>query len=308
MKRALLTLILWFIGLSALAADLVPLRLAEGVYALVAGEDKASPENGGFTANGGFLVGRTGVVVVNPGPSRRHGEALERAIARITPLPVTLVLETHARPELVMATGWFREKGVPVLAHADTVRLMRERCQRCLERLREAVGVEGLRGTDIALPLPLLSDGLVLDGGGRPLLVVASGDAMIPGGVAILDRESGVLFAGALFNLGYVPTLADADSERLLPALDRLAALPATVVVPDRGAPGPLARMAQFRRYISGLRDKVGEAYRQGVSLSEVEAAAELPEFAGWQGYPEHHGANARALYLRLEEADLSGR
>ncbi|MDD5295986.1 MAG: MBL fold metallo-hydrolase [Rhodocyclaceae bacterium] len=290
----------------SLLPTLVPEQVAPGVYALLAHGDKPTPRNGGFTANGGFVVGTSGVVVINAGPSRNHARAVVAAIARVTRLPIKMVIDTHARPEQVLGTGYFTDNDIPVLAHRVTVRLMEQRCRRCLRVLTDHVGEAAMAGTRIALPRPDLEDGETLDAGGRQLELIVPSQGVIPGGTAVLDRQSGVLFTGALLYLDHIPDLQEADLGELEATFDRLAALPASLVIPDRGPPSPPSRVAEFRRYINALQANVGLAYAAGTSLSELEAAVQLPEFTGWKGYAEHHGGNARAFYLRLEHSEPS--
>ena len=40
-----------------------------------------------------------------------------------------------------------------------------------------------------------------------------------------------------------------------------------------------------------------------GVGLADVARLAELPEFAGWDGYRQFHAANANRAYLAVERA-----
>ena len=250
-------------------------------------------------------MGDKGVLLLNPGPNRTAAAARARAVARVTPLPVSRVVDAYARPEQVLGTGWFVEQGVPVLSHPETARLMKARCERCLAFLSEQVGAAAMAGTRIVLPRPALADGQDLDLSGRRLRAIVPGRAMLPGNTALFDEASGILFAGALVSLDVIPDLRDADPAGLLLALDGLAALPLTLLVPERGAPAAPSRLLEFRRYISGLQEKVGSAYRSGVSLAEAESACALPEFSAWSGYASLHPVNVRAFYKRLEEADF---
>ncbi|HAW39797.1 MAG TPA: MBL fold metallo-hydrolase, partial [Pseudomonas sp.] len=46
---------------------------------------------GGNIVNTGFIVTDSGVVVIDSGPSRRYGEAMREAIARVTDRPIIKV-------------------------------------------------------------------------------------------------------------------------------------------------------------------------------------------------------------------------
>ncbi len=305
MKKLLLLCLLPLLAWAA--PDPLPEALAPGVFLLRGAASPASPLNGGFTANGGFFVGDKGVVLLNPGPNRAAAQARERAVSRVTPLPVTLVVDAHARPEQVLGTGWFVEQGVPVLAHPETARLMKARCERCQELLSAQAGTAAMAGTRIVLPQPGLADGQSLGLAGRRLRVIVPGGAMLPGNTAIFDEASGILFAGVLVSLDSIPDLRDADPAGLLEALDRIKALPLTLLVPERGAPAAPPRLLEYRRYISQLQAKVAAAYQAGVSLAEADAACELPEFSAWSDYATQHPINVRAWFQRLEAADFAG-
>ena len=68
----------------SLAADLEPVKIVEGVYAFVGELGEPTVQNEGNVGNSGFIVGADGVVVVDTGISYRHGQAMLRAIARVT--------------------------------------------------------------------------------------------------------------------------------------------------------------------------------------------------------------------------------
>ncbi|MEQ1882645.1 MAG: MBL fold metallo-hydrolase, partial [Burkholderiales bacterium] len=135
-----------------LAADeLAPAQIATGVYAFIGANAEMTVENRGFVGNSGFLVGPTGVIVIDTGASRRHAQRMLAAIAKITDKPVVLVILTHAIQEFLFGNAAFEERGIPILAHTETAKLMRARCDQCLQTLRALLGEE-LEGTRLVLP------------------------------------------------------------------------------------------------------------------------------------------------------------
>lgn len=283
-------------------------QVAPGVYAFVAQDPLPSPHNQGFIANGGFIVGESAVILINPGPNRRAAEAREATVSRVSGKPITLVIDTHARPEQVLGSDYFSARGVAVMASPDTARLMGERCEQCLAKLRSQVGAEAMDGTRISLPMPVLRQGQPLGVAGRRLRLVVPERAVMPGNLAVFDLDSGVLFSGVLLSLEHVPDLREADPAGLLEALDSLAEMPIRWLVPDQGPPAGPQRIGEFRRYVSELMGKVALAYKEGVGLSEIGSAVDLPAFSHWQGYAQFHPINARAFYQRLEKADFEAR
>jgi len=67
------------------ADELRPEKVADGVYAFVADTGEISAANRGHVGNSGFIVGPTGVVVIDTGVSYRHGRRMLTAIGRVTP-------------------------------------------------------------------------------------------------------------------------------------------------------------------------------------------------------------------------------
>jgi glyoxylase-like metal-dependent hydrolase (beta-lactamase superfamily II) len=296
------------VGVPAAAADeiLVPRQVAGGVYAFVGEGTEASAANRGFAGNSGFVVGASGVVVIDTGASYRHGRRMLDAIARITGKPVTLVINTHAVQEFVFGNGAFAERGIPVLAHKETIDLMRARCGRCLERLLPQLGEE-LAGTRLVLPQREFMSGMKIDAGGRELELFYFGWAATPGDIAVLDRGSGTLFAGGLVAAGRIPEIRDSDFEGWLRALEQLQRLSLAHVVPGFGPPSSAGAIAATASYLRDLDARMQGLYAHSTSLLESVDNAGLPAYAEWQLYATLHRQNAQHRYLQLETRDLGG-
>ncbi len=109
------------------------------------------------------------MVVIDTGPSRRYGEAMREAIARVTPKPVIQVLLTHHHPDHALGNQAFKD--VPIGALAGTTRLLHEQGDGMAENLYRMVG-DWMRGTEVVLPTQVLEPG-VLSVGGHDLRLLA---------------------------------------------------------------------------------------------------------------------------------------
>jgi glyoxylase-like metal-dependent hydrolase (beta-lactamase superfamily II) len=302
--------LLFALGLIAppLAAHaLEPVRVAEAVYAFIGVPGEVAPENDGNIGNAGFIVGDTGIVVVDTGVSYRYGRAMLEAIARVSPKPVVLVINTHAVQEFLFGNAAFAEIGVPLLAHAESVGLMRQRCEYCLGNLQLILGAERMAGTRLVIPERTVAGSTTLTIAGRTLDLLHYGWASTPGDLAVLDRASGVLFAGGLLANGRVPELRDGRYQGWLDALDRLEALPCRRIVPGHGPVSDKRVVAAMRRYLVDLDQTVQMLYRSGASLLEAVDQADLPAYSQWSTYPTTHRKNAQQRYLELELEELGG-
>lgn len=289
----------------AAAQSLIPVAVAPGVYAFVGALAEPAPENHGFVANQGFIVGEAGVIVIDTGTHHAHGEAMLEAIRRVTDRPVVQVINTHAAPERVLGNSAFAARGIPILAHRDAVRAMEANCGTCIERLRQVLGEETMAGTRVALPTQAVEGSVTLEVAGRRLSLLHFGWTLA-GDLAVLDPESGVLFSGDLVCLDRVPEIRDARLETWLAALKTLRELPLRVLVPGRGAVSPPGRIADTQAYLEALQRAVQTRYAAGDSLREATARAVAPAFRGWALYSRLHAANVHHLYLELEKKALA--
>lgn len=302
-----LTAIALLVACRADAADeLRPERVAEGVYAFVADTGEITPENRGNVGNSGFIVGPTGVTVIDTGISYRHGRRMLAAINRVTAKPVVLVIVTHAVQEFLFGNAAFEERGVTILAHGETTALMKARCAHCLDNLRPVLGDE-LEGTRLVLPQRQIGASATIEPGGRTLDLLYLGWASTPGDLAVFDRATGTLFAGGLVTLNRVPEIRDCDFEGWIRALQTLRGLPVKRVVPGHGpVSGPVA-IRSTEDYLRALDEKIKALYAKSSSLLESVDNAALPAYGAWALYATTHRQNALHRYLQLEIEELGG-
>ena len=293
-------------GVVRAADELTPARIADGVYAFIADTGEISPANRGNVGNSGFIVGPTGVVVVDTGISYRHGRRMLAAIGRITAKPVELVVVTHAMQEFLFGNAAFEERGVAILAHSETAALMKARCAQCLDNLRPLLGDE-LEGTRLVLPQRQVSASTTIEAGGRTLELLHLGWASTPGDLAEFDRATGTLFAGGLVAVNRIPEIRDCDFEGWRRALGKLRELPVKHVVPGHGPVSAADAIRSTADYLRALDNKIRALYASSSSLLESVDNAALPEYSAWGLYATTHRQNALHRYLQLEIEELGG-
>lgn len=303
----------WLLGacvapgsVSAAAEPGVPIEVAAGVYMLRGAAGEAAPENLGRVGNAGFVVGPSGVVVIDSGTSYLQGVALLQAIQRVTPLPVRRLVLTHTRQEFLFGAAAFVERGIPVQMQTQAARLMAGRCEGCLKTLKRLLGEEAMRGTVVVKPGILFDDSTTLDLIGRPLRLLTFGHSSGPGDVAVLDEHSGVLFAGGLLDQERIPDVQDAQLPGWHRALAALARLPLRRIVPGHGPVAGPGLIGTVESYLHQLEERALALVKAGAALSEVPAATHLPDFETWDQYETIHRRNASVVFLRLEQAQLA--
>ncbi len=305
MFRHLLCLFLICVTASAIAAETVATRVADGVYAFIGERGDIAPDNRGRIGNGGFIVGDDGIVVIDTGVSDREGRARLAAIRAVSARPIVLVVVTHAVQEFLFGNTAFVEAGAELLCHAKSAELMRARCEHCLENLRLILGEDEMAGTRLIIPTRVVDGDTDLVVGGRRIALLHPGWASTPGDLLVLDRATGVLFTGGLVVNGRIPELRDGRFDDWVAAIDRLAKIPATMLVPGYGPPMLPADAVRTRDYLLALDGRVRGLYESNRSLMETIEQATLPQFATWSGYETVHRKNTLGRYLELELQEL---
>jgi glyoxylase-like metal-dependent hydrolase (beta-lactamase superfamily II) len=285
-------------------------QVAPGVYMLRGAEGEVDTDNLGRVGNAGFIVGPTGVLVVDSGTSYRQGKALLDAIARVTPLPVHLLVLTHTRQEFLFGAAAFRERGVPIWMQRQAATLMAGRCDGCLRTLRRVLGDVEMAGSAVLKPDQQFDTSMALPLAGRPVRVLHFGYSSGPGDVVVLDETTGTLFAGGLLDNARIPDVQDSDLPGWTKALKDISAMPLQRIVPGHGpvsgAGAAGQTVAAVQRYLLQLQNSASALLNAGAALSEVPDKTQLPEFENWDQYDTVHRRNASVVFLRLERAQLA--
>lgn len=282
-----------------------PRLIAPAVYASLGDNAEITPDNGGRIANNGFIIGTRMVMAIDTGVSFRAGEEILTTIRAVTTKPVAVAVLTHAIQEFIFGARAFQQDGIAVLAHRETAALMQQRCEHCLMLLRQTLGDDAMRDTQVPKPDRLIDASITVDLGQRKVDVIDAGWAGTPGDLAVFDRSTGTLFAGGLVSSARIPNLRDAQLEGWLHALERLRRLPVTRIVPGFGPVSSKAGIDRMLDYLRQLQAETRAHYRAGDSLIETMRRVELPAFRHWQGYDTRHAQNVLYVYRRFEDADF---
>lgn len=250
-----------------LAYDLKPRLIAADTWLVEGSTANFEMANGGNIVNVAFIVTDAGVVLIDTGISRRYGEALRAAIARVTDKPIALVINTHHHPDHVFGNQAFAD--VPIAALAHTRELLAEQGPAFADNMYRLLG-DWMRGTELVLPSETLEPGVREIGGHRLQLLAFSGHTGAD--LAILDQTTGVLFAADLvFYQRALTTPQTPGLDVWLSDLAELEKLPYTLLVPGHG---PVATgrepFAQMRDYLGWLDGLLREAVAAGRDMNEA--------------------------------------
>jgi quinoprotein relay system zinc metallohydrolase 1 len=293
-----------FLPVFAIGAELTLQKVALGVYAFIGAQEEIALSNRGNVINTGFIVGDDAVIVIDTGPHQAHGEAILRAISKITDKPIALAINTHPHPENVLGNSAFAGRGVPILASAETIRGMRERCEICYRNTERVLG-DIMAGTKIAIPERGLERSMQIEAAGRGLKLLSFGWGHTEGDLAVLDLQTGVLFSGGLVNADRIPVLAQAKVRGWIDALERLRREPFKIIIPGHGPVSPPTKVGDTLAYLKALLATVERQYQAGKSPLDVLKTSELPAYRHWALYEPQHNLNVQHVYRELEREEL---
>jgi quinoprotein relay system zinc metallohydrolase 2 len=277
-------------------------EIATGVWVHEGRHELFSPRNAGDIANAGFVVGNESVAVIDTGGSAMVGASLRAAIRAATDRPVRYVVNTHMHPDHVFGNAAFVADAPTFVGHHKLGRALAARAERYIGANRELLGDAVFTGTRIIPPTVLVRDKLILDLGGRSLVIEAQPTAHTDNDLTIRDVETDTVFLGDLLFAEHIPTL-DGSIKGWLALIDRLAGMAARRVVPGHG-PAAMAWPAAadaLRRYLARVAGDVRAKIKSGRTLAEAVAEAGLSEKGAWRLFEDYHGRNVSAAFAELE-------
>ena len=302
--KALLASLLAVCGMvhaQALDYRLQPRQIAEHTWVIEGAVADFARANGCNIINTAFIATGEGVVVINTGPSRRYGEQQRKAIAQVTAEPVRQVLNLNLHPDYFLGNQAWDD--VPTQALAGSIAGMQAEGPAYEDNLYRLCG-DWMRGTqatparEAIAPQTLRLGPHVLE---LRRLHGHTGDDLV-----VLDRRTGVLFAGGLVFAGRVPTTPHADLAAWQASLDELAHWPFGQVVPSHGpVHAGTVGVAQTRDWLQWVDATMRDAAERGVDLSELLRQPVPERFARWAAQPAEWHRTLVQWYPRFEQEAL---
>jgi quinoprotein relay system zinc metallohydrolase 1 len=280
---------------------LEPRRIAPDTYVFEGAVEHFTLENGGNILNSGFIVTDEGVIVIQTGPSRRYGEEMRAAIAKVTGKPILKVFVSNQHPDYFLGSQAFAD--VPIAALPGTIDGIRAEGRAVTENMYRLVG-DWMRGTDVVVPTEAVLPATQVYGGHRLRLISLSGHT--PADLAIYDETTRVLFAGGLVFSDRAPTTPHADIPRWLESLDGLEALDVAVLVPNHGTVrSDGSAISQTRDYLDWLTAALSRAAEGGLDMTEAMALGIPPRFSSLAVVQEEFIRSVSHLYPKIEQSVL---
>ena len=267
----------------------------QGIHALM------TNGNQGAIANIGFVVGQNAVAVIDTGGSACDGARLKAAIVARTNLPIRYVINTHVHPDHIFGNAAFLADKPEFVGHHRLPRAMAMRGEHYLRANREKMGAI-LKTTKIVPPGKTVSDRLLLDLGGRKLVLTAHKTAHTDNDLSVFDETTGTLWTGDLLFIEHIPVV-DGSLTGWLRVLGKLERRQVERVVPGHGPVVENWRegLARQRRYLERLASDLRKYIKEGQTMSFAAAIAAQSEKPNWTLFDDYNSRNATAGFAELE-------
>lgn len=285
---------------SASAEPLAVTEVAPGVFVHQGVIAEPAPDNHGDTANMGFIVGDSGVAVIDAGGTPELGRRLREAIAARTDRKPVVVINTHMHPDHVFGNAAFAD--VPIAGHANLRDALAARQEVYRQRLADELGKDAAAGiAPVRVDRPVAEE-VRIDLGNRIIVMTAYPTAHTNNDLTVFDRKTGILFAGDLLFVDHLPAV-DGNALGWLRVIDSLERVPAVRAVPGHGPavvdwPGALDAE---RRYLMVLVEGVRRVLKAGGSIQDAVASVAEDERDRWLLFDAYNPRNVTATFAELE-------
>ncbi len=286
----------------AAAAPLEVQKVDEGIYALVGDLGQRSPQNLGNNATFGVIVTSDGVVLVDPGGTRKGAAQIDAAIQSITDKSVVMVINSGGQDQRWLGNSYFKVKGARIIASSAALEDQKERTNAQLTTAEALVGKDGFTGTEPVFADETFDEKLKLTIGGVKLQLIHPGPAHTPGDSIVWLPEKRIAFSG---DIVYVDRLLSMSAvSRLgewIASFESLATLNPIRVIPGHGRAVTLAKArADTYDYLVNLRDRVKDILARGGPIAEG-IAVDQSAFSHLSNFDQLARRNAQQAFMELE-------
>lgn len=279
-------------------------RINERVYALLGPMGQPSRHNQGYMVNSTVIIGEKGVILVDSGGTDEVGKQIARAIARITPKPVTHIINTHHHGDHVLGNVAF--KGAEIVSSEQCKALVEKTGTEWVQIMENMVGRKfpNTRPVPATLTFKEESSSERSLQGVRILFWVPRG-SHTPGDMMVYLPDDKVLIGGDILVNTTIPNMRDANIRNWIAALAKAQDFDAASIVPGHGPLMTRSDVAGLHKLLAGFYAGVEAGYKKGLTDSEVRGTLDLSVWKNLKEYEITMGGNINRAYLEVEAANF---
>ncbi len=305
-------LVLLFFSLNISAAEIkaYPVKkIANNTYVIHGPLEYPNKKNKGFMNNPGFVVTRTGVVVIDPGSSVQVGRMVLKQIKTITNKPVTHVLNTHIHGDHWLGNQAFAEAfpNVVIMAHPEMIKRAKAGAAEQWVSIMSKSTAGASDGTRAVIPGKTIDDKQLFKTGGVEFRIHAPKKAHSFTDIMIEAVEEGVLFLGDNVLFKRLPRMNDGTFKGNALACQLAIDLGIKTYVPGHGPSGNKNIIIPFMNYLKIVYAEVGIHYEAGMTDFEMKPKIllKLQDYINWAGFNDEVGKHISLAVLEYEQDEF---
>ncbi len=232
---------------------------------------------GGFGANTGFAITDQGVIAIDAKMSAEASKLEIAEIAKLTPMPVSVMILTHSDLDHVNGLGGF-PRTMTIHAHLQT--------KKDMELAFNEPALEMLKPY---LPGMTFGNSATFTVGRTKVELRHYGPAHTSGDVVVFFPKEKVAFVGDLAFIGRDPLIhlkKGGSSFGLVKTLQEILKLDADVFIPGHGDKIGKPEIAALLKSIQDRQAKVQAMVAEGKTLEDVKSAFGIKDEAGGRRWP----------------------
>jgi glyoxylase-like metal-dependent hydrolase (beta-lactamase superfamily II) len=236
-----------------------------------------------------FLVTSDAIIATDP-IDAGAAQWLKSELSRRFPgKPIRYVIYSHSHADHI-AGGQVLADTATVVAH---------------ERAKERILAEQV---PTAVPALTFSDRMTIEAGGKRVELHYLGRNHSDNTIVMRFPDERALFAVDIVAVKRLPyrDFPDGYLDEWIQTLKTLESMDFDILAPGHGTLGTRADVAEHRRYLELLRERVKREMDAGRSLEEIKRVVTMPEYASWGSYRDWVELNVEGMhrYLRMRASN----
>ena len=306
-KLTFLLMLIVSVSISAEEIKPYPLKkIANNTYVIHGPLEYPNKKNKGFMNNPGFVVTKTGVVVIDPGSSVQVGRMVLKHIKNVTTKPVTHVLNTHIHGDHWLGNHAFADaypKAI-IMAHPDMIKRAKAGAAKQWVSMMSQLTDGASNGTRAVIPRKVIDDKQVIKTGGIQFRIYAPKEAHSFTDIMIEVVEESVVFLGDNVLYKRLPRMNDGTFTGNIKACQVAINIGAKTYVPGHGDSGSKDIIVPFMNYLKTVYSEVGKNYEAGMSDFEMKpnVVGKLQNYTDWSGFHDEVGKHISLAVLEYEK------
>jgi glyoxylase-like metal-dependent hydrolase (beta-lactamase superfamily II) len=280
-------------------------EVASGVYVIHGPLGVPSVENLGFINNPAFIVGESGIVVIDPGSSVQTGEMVLRQIRKVSDLPVVALFNTHIHGDHWFANQAFKaiDPDVPIFGHAEMLKMVERGDGTAFLSTLMRLTDGAVEGTVETPPKKTAAHDDQFSMGGVDIRILYEPKAHSHSDIMLELPQHKVVFLGDNVMRDRLGRMDSGTFSGNIAAIDMALETDAQVFVPGHGPSGGPEVARTYREYLSTIKTQVENLFDEGLSDFEMKPKIieSLVGFHSWVDFDNNVGKHISLAYLEVE-------